>query len=205
VLSGLQVGTTPGNAADIVNKLLANQTLFQLGFALGLISIACYVAVTGLFYLMFRLVSPSLSLIAALLSLMGQAVGAVGSLFQLGPFVLLSGSPYLSAFDVKPLQALALVFLNLSAQVDIPASAAWRVGGGGGFVLASFSLPAARGLPDDRHRDRRHSRGGRVNAVASRDRCEQRTMERTGWRGRDPHPGDISHLKVTPGFVDAVG
>src|ERR1700693_5931703 len=116
-ISGLQGRTAPANAADIVNKLLAHQALFQLGFALGLISIACYVAVTALFYLMFRPVSRSLSLIAALLSIMGQAVGAFGSLFQLAPFVLFSGTSYLSVFDLKQLQALALMFLNLSAQV----------------------------------------------------------------------------------------
>jgi hypothetical protein len=96
---------------------MAHQSLFQLGFALGLISIAFYVAVTALFYEMFRPVSRSLSLIAALFSLTGQAIGAFGSLFQLAPFVVLGGSGYLKVFDVKELQALALLFLNLGAQV----------------------------------------------------------------------------------------
>jgi hypothetical protein len=116
-VSGLQVGTSSGSAADTVNTMLAHQALFQVGFALGLISIVWYVAVTALFYLMFKPVSRGLSLIAALLGLMGQAVGAIGSLFLLAPFVVMSGDSYLSVFDVKQLQALAVMFLNLGGQL----------------------------------------------------------------------------------------
>lgn len=106
-----------GDAAATAKRILAHESLFQLGFALGLISIACYVAVTAFFYQLFKPVSASLSLIAAFLSLMGQAIAASASVLQLAPLVLLKGSPYLSVFSPKQLQALALMFLNLNAQV----------------------------------------------------------------------------------------
>jgi Domain of unknown function (DUF4386) len=115
-ISGIQTGVS-SDAAATANNILTHTPAFRLGFALGLISIACYVAVTALFYQLFRPVSRSLSLIAVCFSLMGLAVQAFGSLFQLAPLVVLGGDPYLGVFDVKQLQAMALMFLNLNAQV----------------------------------------------------------------------------------------
>ena len=106
-----------GDAAATANTILAHKSSFQLGFALGLISIACYVAVTALFYQLFKCVSSSLAFLALCFSLVGQAIAAFGSLFQLAPLVVLGGSSYLSVFNVKQLQALALLFLHLNAQV----------------------------------------------------------------------------------------
>jgi len=105
------------DAAATAKNLLSNESSFQIGFALSLISIACYVAVTALFYQLLKPVSASLSLIAAFLSLMGQAVAASGYVLQLAPLVLLKSSPYLSVFNPKQVQALALTFLNMTAQV----------------------------------------------------------------------------------------
>ncbi len=115
-ISGIQLGVS-GDAAATANTILAHESTFRLGFALGLISTACYVAVTALFYQLFRPVSRSLSLLAVCFSLMGLAIQTFGSLLQLAPLVVLSGSPYLGVFNVRQLQALALLFLNLNAQV----------------------------------------------------------------------------------------
>jgi hypothetical protein len=89
-----------------------------VGWALGLISTACYVAVVALFYQLLRPVSRSLALIAAFFGLVAQTVTAFGSLFPLATLVVLGGSPYLGVFDAKQLQALALLSLNLSAQLS---------------------------------------------------------------------------------------
>ena len=110
-----------GDAAATAHSILTHEASFQVGFALGLISIACYVALTALFYQLFKPVSRSLSLTAAFFSLVGQTIAAFGSLFQLAPLMLLKGSPYLSVFTVKQLQALALLFLHLNAQVNFVA------------------------------------------------------------------------------------
>jgi hypothetical protein len=111
-------GAISGDTATTANTIFVHGPSFWLGFALGLISTACYVAVTGLFYQLFKPVSRSLALIAAFLSLIGCAITAFGSIFQLAPLVVLGGSPYLSVFTVKQLQALALLLLNLSAQAS---------------------------------------------------------------------------------------
>ena len=54
----------------------------RLGFAAGLIAGACYIAVTLLFYGMFKPVNRSLSFLAAAISLVGIAIGPL-SLFLL--------------------------------------------------------------------------------------------------------------------------
>jgi hypothetical protein len=109
-LKGLVVD---GDAASTANNLLAHQPLFRLGLATGLISTACYVAVTALFYDLFKPVNRSLSLLAAFFSLVGCAILAFASLFQLAPVVVLGGAQYLNVFKVEQLRALASLFLEL--------------------------------------------------------------------------------------------
>ena len=71
---------------------------------------------TALFYGLFKPVNKSLALLAAFFSLVGCAIQASGSLFQIAPLVVLGGSHYLSVFNLEQLQALALMFLNLNVQ-----------------------------------------------------------------------------------------
>jgi hypothetical protein len=112
-LRGLVVS---GDAAATANNILAHQPLFRLGLATGLIATACYIAVTALFYDLFKPVSRTLSLLAAFFSLVGCAILAFGSIFRFAPLVVLGGGQYLSMFQVGQLRALALVFLELYGQ-----------------------------------------------------------------------------------------
>jgi hypothetical protein len=105
-----------GDAAATASNILAHQSLFRLGLATGLISTACYVGLTALFYELFRPVSRGLSLLAAFFSLLGCAILAFASLFQLGPLVVLGSSQYLRAFTVEQLRALALLFFDLHGE-----------------------------------------------------------------------------------------
>ena len=105
-----------GDAAATATNILAHQSLFQLGFAANLLGFACYIAVTGLFYDLFKPVNKSLSLLAAFFSLVGCTVGAVSCLFELAPLAVLGGAQYLNVFKVEQLQALALTFLKLYGQ-----------------------------------------------------------------------------------------
>jgi hypothetical protein len=110
----LGAALTPATA----NNIVAHQALFRLGFAVSLVSTALYVAVTALFYGLFKPVNRSLALLAAFFSLVGCAIQAFASVFQLAPLVLLGGTPYSGAFGVGQLQALAQVFLDLNAQAN---------------------------------------------------------------------------------------
>ena len=113
LLKGLVVH---GDAAATANNILAHQPLFRLGLATGLIATACYVAVTALFYGLFKAVNRSLSLLAAFFSLVGCAILAFASLFRIAPLVVLGGSQYLGVFKVEQLRALASLFLELYGQ-----------------------------------------------------------------------------------------
>ncbi len=71
----------------LLNILTGALALFVsggLGVAAGLTAAACYIAVTLLFYYIFKPVDRSLSLIAAVFSLVGCAIGAL-SFFHLVP------------------------------------------------------------------------------------------------------------------------
>ena len=103
---------TPGTAKD----MLAHETSFRLGFALTLISTVFYVAVVGLFYLLFKPVSRSLALLAAFFGLVGCVISAAQSIFQLAPLVVLDHSQYSTTFTLEQLRALAQMLLDLNGQ-----------------------------------------------------------------------------------------
>jgi hypothetical protein len=103
---------TPGTASDI----LAHEALFRWGFAISLVSLALYVALAALFYNLFKPVNRTLALIAAFFSLMGCAMQAFSSLFELAPFVVTGASQFKSAFNPSQLHGLAQMFVDLSSQ-----------------------------------------------------------------------------------------
>src|SRR5690242_15291776 len=112
-LSGLVVS---GNAAATATNIQGHEPSFQAGVVAGLIAIALYIAVTARLYALFTPVSRNLSLLAAFFSLMGCAIQAVGSLFQVSALVVLGDGQPSSAFTLDQRQSLALVFLQVDTQ-----------------------------------------------------------------------------------------
>ena len=105
-----------GDAAATAANLLAHKGLFQLGFAVFLIEMACNIVITALFYDLLKPVSRSVSLVAAFLGLAGCVIKTLSRLFFIAPLFILGGAHYLSVFSAEQLQALALLFLNLNKQ-----------------------------------------------------------------------------------------
>ena len=106
----------PGDAVTTAIRIVSHESLYRVGFAVDLLATACYVAVTALFYVLFKPVSRSVALLAAFVSLAGCAMGAVSALFHLAPLGFLKGAPFLNVFRVDQLQALAFTFLRLRTQ-----------------------------------------------------------------------------------------
>jgi hypothetical protein len=105
-----------GDAAATAHNILAHEMVFRLTLAGDVIALL-YIVYTLLLYNLFRPVNRSLSLLAAFFSLVGCALGALNCLFLLAPLVVLGDAQSLSAFNVEQLQALALMFLKLHAQL----------------------------------------------------------------------------------------
>ena len=103
-----------GDAAATAANILTHPTLFQLGFAVYLIEMACQIAMTALFYELLKPAGRSVSLVAAYLGLTGCIIKTLSRLFFIAPLFILGGSHYLSVFSAEQLQALALLFLKVN-------------------------------------------------------------------------------------------
>jgi uncharacterized protein DUF4386 len=103
-----------GDAAATATNILMHKNLFQLGYAVFLIEMACNVAMTALFYDLLKPAGRSVSLIAAFLGLTGCVIKTFSRVFFIAPLFILGGAHYLSAFSAEQLQALALLFLKVN-------------------------------------------------------------------------------------------
>ncbi len=85
--------------------------------ATNMLALATYIAVTALFYELFKPVNRTISLLAAFFGLAGCVIIAVSCVFYVAPFLVLGGSShYFSAFTVEQSQAQALLFFKLYSQ-----------------------------------------------------------------------------------------
>ena len=105
-----------GDAVATATNILTHQSLFQLGFAVYLIEMACQIAMTALFYDLLKPAGRSVSLLAAFFGLTGCVIKTFSRLFFIAPLFILGGAHYLSVFSAEQLQALALLFLKVNDQ-----------------------------------------------------------------------------------------
>ncbi len=103
----------PKDAAATATNILANESLFRLGFSGELLHLSCDVAVAVLLYALFRRVNREVALLAALMRLMCALVLAVASLGHFAALQLLGGLNYLKTFTPDQLQSLALLAMKL--------------------------------------------------------------------------------------------
>jgi len=109
-LMGVTSSLAGGGIATTMRSILMPP--FWLGYAADLGVVACYIAVTALFYDLFKPVNRSLSLLAAFFSLVGCAIGAFANVFHLAALTLLGDAPDLSVFNAAQLRVLASVCLE---------------------------------------------------------------------------------------------
>jgi Domain of unknown function (DUF4386) len=103
-----------GDAAATATNILAHRGLFQLGFAVYLIEMACQIVMTALFYDLLKPAGRSVSLVAVFLGLAGSVIKTFSRVFFIVPLFVLGGAHSLSVFSVEQLRALALLFLKVN-------------------------------------------------------------------------------------------
>ena len=97
-----------GDAAATANNILSHQLLYRLALVADIIQLPCYIAVTALYYYLFKPVNRSVALIAVFLGLVGSTMGAVNDFFALAPLVILGGAHSATALAAGQAQGLAL-------------------------------------------------------------------------------------------------
>lgn len=115
IIGGLDVVTSStvvaGNAAATAQNILASEFRFRLGEVGEFVGGACYLGVTVLLYQLLKPVSRNLALFAACCGMIGIAIGAGGTVRDLGVVTLLK-SAQSGASDAGQMQAVALTTIR---------------------------------------------------------------------------------------------
>jgi len=104
-----------GDAARTTSNILANQSLYRLGFTIYLVEMAGQVATVVLFYQLLKPVSRTGAMLAAAFELIGCGIKIFSRLFYFAPlFVLGGGVSSLSVFSKEQLDAIVLLLLKIN-------------------------------------------------------------------------------------------
>ena len=102
----------PGDAATTASNIVASESLFRMGIAGGLISLAAEPVVAWGLYIFLKPVNMGLSLLAAWFRLLFVAIFGIAILNLFIVLPLLSGADFLTVFETGQLQAQVMLFLN---------------------------------------------------------------------------------------------
>lgn len=98
------------DAARTTSNILANQSLYRLGFSVYLLEMAGQIATVVLFYQLLKPVSRTGAMLAAVFELTGCGIKIFSRLFYLAPLFVLGGdASHLSAFNKEQLDSIALL------------------------------------------------------------------------------------------------
>ena len=104
-----------GDAARTASNILANQSLYRLGFTVYLLEMAGQIATVVLFYQLLKPVSRTGAMLSAVFELTGCGIKIFSRLFYFVPLLVVSGgASYLSAFSKEQLDSIALLLLRIN-------------------------------------------------------------------------------------------
>ena len=104
------------DAARTAANILANTSLYRLGYTIFMLEMVAQVGVTLLFYDLLKPVNRSVARASAVLGLTGCGIKTMARLFYYAPLILLGGASYLSAIQPAHLDALSLAFIKINNQ-----------------------------------------------------------------------------------------
>lgn len=94
---------------------MASESLWRIAFVGEMTVYVCAVPLVMIFYVLLSPVNRNIALLAAFFNLVSIAIEGINALSHFAPLLILGGADYLKVFDLRQLQALALLFLNLHA------------------------------------------------------------------------------------------
>jgi hypothetical protein len=100
------------DATATAANILDSERLFRAGFAADLVVFLCDVALAVVLYLLFRPVSRTLSMLAAVFRLTQTAIIGLNLLSMFVALLILTRADYLGEFTTSQSEALALLFLD---------------------------------------------------------------------------------------------
>ena len=104
------------DAARTAANILANKSLYRLGFTIFMLEMVAQVAVSALFYDLLKPVNRSVARLSTIIGLTGCGIKTLARLFYYTPLILLGGASYLSAIQPAQLEALSLAFIKINSQ-----------------------------------------------------------------------------------------
>jgi hypothetical protein len=104
------------DAATTAANILANTSLYRLGFTIFMLEMVAQIGATMLFYDLLKPVNRSVARLSAILGFTGSGIKTLARLFYYAPLILLGGAPYLSTFQPAQLEALSLAFIRINNQ-----------------------------------------------------------------------------------------
>ncbi|HST06611.1 MAG TPA: DUF4386 domain-containing protein [Gemmatimonadaceae bacterium] len=108
------------DAAKTASNILANQSLYRLGFTVYLLEMAGQIATVVLFYQLLKPVSRTGAMLAAAFELTGCGIKIFSRLFYFVPLLVLSGAgggsaaSSLSVFSKEQIDSIALLMLRIN-------------------------------------------------------------------------------------------
>ena len=102
-----------GNAAATANNILASERLFRLGIVSELTCAAEFVFLLWVLYRLLGPVNKTHALLMVILGLVFVPIMFLNTLSEIAALMLLRGSDFLSVFDKRQLEAMAMLFLDL--------------------------------------------------------------------------------------------
>lgn len=101
-----------GDATATANNILAAGPLFRIGIASEFVVLLSEIVLSIVLYILFKPVSKTLSLVAAVFRLAMTTIHAINLLNSFVALLLLSGADYLAVFKADQLHALVLLLLD---------------------------------------------------------------------------------------------
>jgi hypothetical protein len=102
------------DASVTARNIVAHANLFRFGYTMYMIEMVAQTVMTMLFYELLKPVSRTLSLIAAVIGVVGCGIKALSRLFYVAPTLVLDGTHYLNTFSAEQLHSMALLFYNVN-------------------------------------------------------------------------------------------